>query len=724
MRCRGAAALRGACLAGVVGGLLAADATAQQGGGPGGVGINAFGMPGTIDMPSAVPLPDGSVVFSLSTLPGTTRGTLTFQIAPRVTGSFRYSRIERPRLNDTLYDRSFDLQFQLLQERPGRPGLALGLRDFIGTGEYSSEYLVATGQVAPGLRLSGGIGWGRLATHGGFRNPLGVLDRRFETRPDGFSGGGGRPELRRFFRGDAALFAGMEWQATDRLRLIAEYSSDAYLNESAPGGNWRRRTPINLGASYRVGPRTTLMGYVLHGDTVGLMATVALHPDQPLNPVRVTAPAPVTVRPAPATHPATWSEDWAARPEVAPALRAALAEVFAAEGLRLDGLSLGPRRVEVRYVNLRHEASARAVGRAARILTAAMPASVEEFVLVSSTLGMPVTAVTLRRTDLERLEHDADGSAALLAGTAIADGIGLAGTGGLVVPHPEGVPRFGWSILPYLQPALMDPDAPVRLDVGIRAEARVALASNILLSGVLTQRLAGNLSGTVQALEACRDDGFCYERVRSEARLYSSPRPVLERLTLEHFSRPGPDLFGRLSVGYLERMYAGVSAELLWKPVDSRLALGAEINRVRRRAPGSFAGFTGYEVTTGHVSAYYDFGGGYMGQIDVGQFLAGDRGATLRLEREFASGWRLGAYATLTDMPFSAFGEGSFDKGIVLSIPTTWFDGRPSRARNTQTIRSLNRDGGARLEVANRLHPMVRELQGGALRDSWGTVWQ
>jgi len=687
--------------------------------------INSFGMPGMIDMPVALAMPDGTIAVSAMGMPGTARFTLTFQIAPRLTGSFRYSRIERPRLNDTLFDRSFDIQYQILHERPGRPGLAIGLRDFIGTGEYSSEYVVATGRIGDSLRLTGGIGWGRLATSGGFRNPLGAIDDRFLTRPGGFTGTGGRVEFTRFFRGDAALFGGVEWQATDRLRLMAEYSGDAYRNESAPGGSWRRRTPVNIGASYQVGPRLSILGFLLHGDAIGLTATVVLNPDVPMNAVRVTSPPPVLVRPAPEAMPAAWSEDWAAQPAARDTLQAALARSLAAEGLRLESIVFGPRRVEVRYANLRHEAPARAVGRAARILTAAIPPSVEEFVLVSTTAGMPVTAVTLRRSDLERLEHAPDGTEALLAAARITDGIGLGGTAdGLLVPHPADVPRFGWSIQPYIQPAVMDPSAPLRIDFGLRAEGRVALASNLLLSGAVTQRLAGNISGTTRALEACRDDGFCYERVRSDAPFYSSSAPVLERLTVEHFSRPGPDLFGRLSAGYLERMFAGVSAELLWKPVDSRLALGAEINRVRRRDPGSALGFTDYEVTTGHISAYYDFGRGYTGQIDVGQFLAGDRGATVRLEREFASGWRLGAYATITDMPFSAFGEGSFDKGITVTIPFTWFDGQPSRNRNSQTIRSLARDGGARLEVTNRLHPMVREMQGGALRQSWGTVWQ
>jgi hypothetical protein len=684
---------------------------------------NSYGMPGLIDMPVAQPFPDGRFALTGTAFPGTARVALAFQIAPRLTGSFRYSRIDRPRLGDRLFDRSFDIQFLLLEEGPYRPAVAVGLRDFIGTGEYASEYLVATKQITPRLRVTGGIGWGRIATENGFSNPLGVLDDRFRTRPGGFTGSGGRVEFTRFFRGDAALFGGIEYQATDRLRLVAEVSGDGYPNETGGADpRWRHRMPVNLGASYALGPRTTVTGYVLHGGTFALTASVAFDPGRPLRPVRVDAPVPMAVRPAPPAG-ADWSTDWVEVPAARPILRQALAAGLTAEGLRLESFETGPRRAVVGYTNLRHETPARALGRAARVLAEVLPHSVEEFVLVSAARGMPVTSVTLRRSDLEALEHAPDGAETLLARAAIADGRDAAG-GALLQPHPPEVARLGWSLLPYVQPSLMDPSAPLRADLGLRAEARYALAANLLVSGALTQRIAGNLSGTTRALEACRSDGFCYERVRSEAPLYSSDSPVLERLTIEHFSRPGPDLFGRLSAGWLERMYGGVSAELLWKPVASRLALGAEVNHVRRRSPDSFAGFLDYSVTTGNVSAYYDLGAGYTGQLDVGRYLAGDVGATLTFTREFASGWRIGAYATITDMPFSAFGEGSFDKGITITVPVSWFDGRPSRARNTQTIRSLARDGGARLEVENRLHPVVRDLQRGALTQGWGTIWQ
>ena len=53
-------------------------------------------------------------------------------------------------------------------------------------------------------------------------------------------------------------------------------------------------------------------------------------------------------------------------------------------------------------------------------------------------------------------------------------------------------------------------------------------------------------------------------------------------------------------------------------------------------------------------------------KLMVEDILAGDYGSTFSLSRTFNNGWEIGAYATLTDVKFSTFGEGSFDKGITL----------------------------------------------------------
>lgn len=70
------------------------------------------------------------------------------------------------------------------------------------------------------------------------------------------------------------------------------------------------------------------------------------------------------------------------------------------------------------------------------------------------------------------------------------------------------------------------------------------------------------------------------------------------------------------------------------------------------------------------------------------------------------------------------FGEGSFDKGVTLSIPFNWAIGTPTRNRAETEVRSLSRDGGARLDVDGRLYDMVRDSQTGELYDGWGKFWR
>ena len=213
--------------------------------------------------------------------------------------------------------------------------------------------------------------------------------------------------------------------------------------------------------------------------------------------------------------------------------------------------------------------------------------------------------------------------------------------------------------------------------------------------------------------------------VRSDANIYDKQGASgLEYLTLEYFARPGRNLYSRVSVGYLEAMYGGASAELLWKPVDSRLALGTEINYARQRDFNKQFGFQKYGIVTGHASAYYEFSNGFAGTLDVGRYLAGDWGATLRLDRTFDNGWKLGAFATVTDVSPSDFGEGSFDKGIQLTVPISWFSGRPAQKRIEAVIRPVLRDGGAKLDVRNRLYGLVSDYHDPTLQDQWGRFWR
>ena len=677
---------------------------------PKGPSINLFGATGLIDMPSAEHQERDQITATVSHFGGpakTTRATLTFQITDRLSGSFRYSVIKNFNATgrDTRYDRSFDLRYRLLNEGRYLPAVTIGLQDFAGTGVYSAEYIVATKNLHPTLKVTAGLGWGRL---GGVK---GTNQRQTNI------GNGGVPDAGNWFRGPVKPFGGIEWQTPIRnLTFKAEYSSDSYGIEVARAG-FDRRTDINIGLEYRPSARTQYGLYYLHGSYLTFQAAISFNPKRPPAPSGLeNATPPVFARPKLQAN-QRFDTAWVTAPGVNAQVRTGLKAQLEPTKLTLDGLQLDPSgKIATLYMrNTIYQASAEAVGRAARAMSRAVPASVDQFRIITVSGGLPVSQVTLNRQDLEDLEYAPDGSAQLLARTEISDAPARAPQG---LEYEEG--RYSglrWSIAPYTRTSFFDPDAPLRLDVGIRAKASYYFTPGLSVTGSVIKPLAGNLDKITRGANPRRG----VPQVRSRAADYfRQGDPAIERLSADYVFKLSPSLYGRLSAGLLETMYGGVSAEVLWKPANSRLALGAEVNYVRQREFEQRFGFRNYEVLTGHVSAYYQFDNGFTGQIDAGRYLAGDLGATFTLNRQFNNGWKVGAFFTLTDMSFEDFGEGSFDKGIHLTIPLTWVVGNASKRSFKTTIRPLTRDGGARLNVQNRLYESITAADGIALRNTWG----
>ena len=55
--------------------------------------FNLYGVPGLVDMPTAEVAPDGTISTTVAGFGDNARTTLSFQITPRLSGSFRYSAI-------------------------------------------------------------------------------------------------------------------------------------------------------------------------------------------------------------------------------------------------------------------------------------------------------------------------------------------------------------------------------------------------------------------------------------------------------------------------------------------------------------------------------------------------------------------------------------------------------------------------------------------------------
>lgn len=683
--------------------------------------LNFYGSPGLVDMPSAEMLPDGQFTTSVSWFAGQSRYNLQFQALPWLSASFRYIGIVNQDPNDlllgfeTYYDRNFDVRIRLLKEGRYRPAVAVGLQDFAGTGLFGSEYIVATKTFEPSrlpgrLKLTGGLGWGRFGSQGS----IATLGNR-----GSFVGGdtGGELSVDQWFRGDVAPFAGVEW-THGKWGVKAEYSSDAYTFETEDAQAFERKSSLNFGVEYQASRQLRLGAYYLYGSEFGINAQLQLNPRHPATAERVPAPTPVLPRSRWATNDSDWSQSWVTSTSNQVKLRDALATALRQEGLVLEAVRFEATAVELRYRNTRYRAETLAVGRAARAMARVLPASVETFHIIPSRRGLGLSQVSLRRSDLEALEFSPEAADRLWAVSGVTGAASLADTvseGALI--SEELYPAFATSISPYASPSYFDPSLPFRLDVGLDFAASYTPAPGWRVAGKIRQRAWGNVADS-------RPSNSRLPKVRTDTREYAQFDTTLNQLYVERRWQPGQDLYARTTVGYLERMYGGISTELLWKPVDSRLGLGIEANYVMQRDFDQRLGFRDYDIVTGHASAYLELPKNYLLQLDAGRYLAGDYGGTVTLSRTFNNGWSFGGFFTLTDVSAEDFGEGSFDKGLRLTIPLGWMSGQPTRNSFGWTLRPVQRDGGQRVSVPGRLYGEIRSAHRRSLEQQRARIWE
>lgn len=689
--------------------LLPAGPVRAQGVPAEGTGSNWGGV-GLVEMRNARFRPDGVLEAGASLRHQRRFWFVGFQALPWLETTFRVSE----RLNGTtgagmVSDRSFDIKIRLWEENDWRPALAVGIQDIAGTGIYGGEYLVASKRFW-NLDVTLGLGWGRLGTHGDGNNPLTDIWSGFgERRRD--VGEGGQLRWESYFRGeDVALFGGLEWTVPplgtpwglfDGLRAKVEFSADRLRDER---GGYPANT-VNLGGLARARVNAGLQWsndwldlgvHWVHGTDVLLRASVRLDPhDPPRAPL--PPPPPMAARPEGGS---------AAARAVAPAVFAALREA----GLRGTALAIEGPEARIAVSGGRYRTFAQVAGRVVRAAQPHLPGQVERVVVAWSRDGVEIGRVMVLRAAIEAAARG-HGSAEEVFATAML----MAPGGPLGDAARAPGPFLDWSVEPRLRLVLGDPSRTALWQAAVAGAARLELGWGVSVAGSVAQVVAQNLD------QAAPSDSVL-PRVRSDYALYAQDgrNLAVPALYAERMWSPAPDVFARATAGYLEPMFAGVSAELLWRPRDRPFAIGLDVNHVAQRDTDQRFGLRDYSVTTGHVSLYADLPWWNLtATLRGGRYLAGDWGGTLEIGRRFDSGIEVGAFATLTDVSPARFGEGSFDKGIYIRVPLDLF-GVQSRGTVGATIRPTQRDGGQRLAVDNPLWEVTRDGREDALRRGVG----
>ena len=634
-----------------------------------------FGVKGLIDIPTARMSADGTLTTTAAVQSRTNSYSITYQATPWLEGTFRYTGFN----NFFHYDRNYEAKVRLLPEQKYLPQLALGIRDLVGTGVYGSEYLVASKKYG-NFDVTVGMGWGRLSGKGDFNNPLINLSDSFEVR-DGFDGVGGEFSTGMFFSGKkAGLFGGVSYQPESLpLSVMLEYNPDQYGYESVRGG-LRPKSPLSAAIKWDAAPGLSLSLSRQHQQEWGVELSAALD-TKLVSPRRATPRFTSSLDMAPQDLPPQINpRDW---------YDTLLYDVERSGLLLLEASIEDNSHTAVLVIRNRDYAVwVDAVAKMTVLADLHLPSSVNTFRFVIEEEGHRVKSVQMRRPSLAYGQNKElmERQISILPGRKL-----------MRAQHKTDFAQnklfFDINLATRFQ--FFDPDNPARYQL----YANVKMDLMLPRSWELRSAYGVDITNNFDESNRINSDSIL-PHVRSDIVKYLIEGDSgLNSLFLQKRGTAYKNLHYRVFGGVLEEMYSGVGGEVLYQPFQSRLAYGLSANWVRQRDYVKTFKHLDYQTTTAFASVYwaspfYNFDVA----VHAGKYLAKDIGATLEVRRSFSNGWMVGLWATITDVPFDDFGEGSFDKGMFFKIPFDALLGRDTRGSYSTQVRPIQRDGGQRLE--------------------------
>lgn len=663
---------------------------------PVGVHLTAsdWGEIGLLQTPTARMMPAGEMRLHFSKVLPYTRGTLLFQPFDWLETAVRFSDVSN-RLygasiagDQTYKDKSLDLKLRLAQETALTPALAVGVRDVGGTGLFSGEYLVANKRLG-NWDASLGLGWGYLGQRGNLNNPLGWIDPATNQRASNTVGSGGTVNTGSMFTGPTALFGGVQWSHADSPWVFKAELDGNHYQQEPQANNQRVDSPINLGVVYRVSSvfdltagwergNTWMLGFTLHSDLAHLGTPKVLD---------------------------RWGTD--ERTRTLSADEQLLAALDARTGWRAITLETRANTAHlVLEIDDAHYLQTR-IDRATALLHTRLEPAVQNIRLHLQRRGMPMQTVHIDRQEYARQQQTAEPQALRLPYQSVTAPVPYGDTS-TTGPRTSAT-QAQWS--PSYSQILGGPNNFLLYQAGVQGQVEHRFSENTWFSGSVNARLADNYGGFVY------DAPSALPRVRTHQRSYVTTSVVtLPTAYASHVTTPAANHYAGVYGGMLEPMYGGVGAEWLYAPFQSTWAFGADWNLVRQRAFAQDLQFRDYSTGTGHASVYWDTGwNDVLAKLSVGRYLAGDWGATVDLSRQFSNGVTAGFWATKTNVSAETFGEGSFDKGVYITIPFDAMLPKSSPGQANIVWNPLTRDGGARLNRPWTLRDLTKNRSNRAL---------
>jgi hypothetical protein len=665
---------------------------------PTGSSMMVHGGTGLIQTPTSRMLPEGDLRLSYTDNDQYRFWSVTLQLFPWMQSTVRYTDV-RTRLyspfpgfsgDQTLKDKGIDVKFRLLEENYYLPELSVGIRDFGGTGFFESEFIGLSKQVG-NFDFHLNMGWGYLGTTGNTSNPFCKVRDSFCNRPGGFTGLGGKIDYQRFFKGPASIFGGVEYQTPwAPLRIKLEYEGNNYENDRA--GTLKQDSRWNIGAAYSWNDFDFSLNYQ-RGNTLGFGINYKynLHT---IRQIKIDKP-PRELLPKKLNNISMEEIDRTRFTQ----------DLYYQAGFAVSTSHLSETDVTLYGQQISYRNEDEAIERVGRIMASELPDTVKTYRIVNTVGAIPLVETVIDADKFKKLaryntlESDLGSSYQRrdLSETTIEK------------YNPTNMSGIFTGIETFWIQTFGNPEALYLYQLGVVANGGYRFNGKTSISSAIKINLFENFDRFNFTTDRAPST---LPRVRTNVREYVSNRDVsMQNLVLHWNDRVAPNLYAQVYGGYLETMFGGVGAELLYRPVDSNLAFGFDINYVQQRSFKNDLKFFDYKVLTGHANIYWQppFLQDTLLTIKAGQYLAKDKGVTIEFGKRFDSGIVVGAYAAFTNVSAEEYGEGSFTKGFYLSIPFDLISLKPSKGGGLIPWVPISRDGGQPLNRPINLYGVTNE---------------
>lgn len=542
-------------------------------------------------------------------------------------------------------DKGFNLKVRLKKEG-NFPAVAIGLNDFAGTGLYSSEYIV-TSYGIKNFDFHFGIGWGQLNGDSDFKNPLSYISNRFSTRPIQYVDEGGSFNLKQYFSGaNASPFYGVSYRFNENLFFNFEKDPTKINGPKMPYPT--KKNEFSYGLKYKINNNYVVSLSHERGSYFSMNFTYK-------------------------NNPRTSIKNYEYREAETSINDNSITKLIK----NLEENGIGVNRISQ---------TARSLG-----------LELTQFIHSDMLLVEEIIKEAKKDSGIDKSIKTNIKIANLDAINEIDE---LFQRNAKTIYERETKRTFNTNNSIRFRPFLASREEFFKGALLVENDTEVILQENLFFNLNLKYSLANNFDD----LRFPPVDTFPAQ-VRSDIKQYLKNMDegiLVGRAQLDyHYSH---NQFNHIMVtgGILEDMFSGIGAEYLYFEPNTNYSIGFEIFHIKKRNYKWRFGHLDYKNTTYSANFYYRNYGSipFDMKLSIGEYLAGDKGATIELIRNFRSGVKFGVFATFTDVSAEEFGEGSFDKGIFFNVPIygnfinySW--------------RPLTKDPGAKLIRRNNLHDLL-----------------